>query len=212
MPASHRHLSVDELSHRASTGLAIRRGDIKISDPIPSSYVHHGIERDQAYEQRTPRMDTTVSWSGRSGPGALHGRSGSAPLSSHPAHSSKFTERTSLGPSLSTSNMSSTPLKGSPMPKKDIGFRASLKRMFSKKSAAATAQKRSAHQSVRHGEYQAYLFNPLIIVTGSRASPSRRQSAQGEPLPHGVDAFRCGNTGTPSAVSRDENSPKRRFD
>lgn len=147
MPTPHRHLSVDELSHRASTGLAIRRGDIKISEPIPSSYIHHGPGMDFDNEPVVSVGNhASPSYPGKNGPGALHGRSGSAPLSTHSAHISKFTERTSLGPSLSTSNMSSLPAK-EPVSQKN-GLRASIKRMFSKKSHATTIQKRDAHQSV----------------------------------------------------------------
>ena len=130
MPSPHRHLSVDELSQRASTGLAIRRGEIKISEPVPSSYIHNGAEMDAgAYEQPTPKLEGT--WSRRSGAGMIHGRNGS---SSHSKHASRFTERTSLGPSLATSNMSTTPSKESTMTsKKATGLRASIKRMFSSK-------------------------------------------------------------------------------
>lgn len=148
MPTPHRHLSVDELSHRASTGLAIRRGDIKISDPIPSSYVHHGPEMDFANGQVVLINDDSGSCFGKNGLSASHGRSGSAPLSSHPAHAAKFTERASLGPSLSVGNMASVPSKDSVSQKRDGGLRASIKRMFSKKNNAATVQKRDGHHSV----------------------------------------------------------------
>ena len=151
MPSPQRHLSVDELSQRASTGLAIRRGEIKISEPIPSSYVHNGTEMDAgAYEQPTPRMEGT--WPRGSGTGTSHGRNES---SIQPAHVSRFTERTSLGPSLTTSNMSSTPSKGSTTtPKRAIGLRASIKRMFgSKRDGYATSHTRSACESVRKPTY-----------------------------------------------------------
>ncbi|KAK5943881.1 hypothetical protein PMZ80_003162 [Knufia obscura] len=126
MPTPQRHLSVDELSQRASTGLAIRRGEVKISEPLPSSYVHNGAEMDAgAYEQPTPRIEGT--WPRSGGAGALHGRNESSTL---PIHISRFTERTSLGPSLATSNMSSTPSKESATtPKKATGLKASIRRM-----------------------------------------------------------------------------------
>lgn len=146
MPSPHRHLSVDELSQRASTGLAVRRGQIKISEPIPSSYVHNGAEMDAgAYEQRTPRLEGT--WPRSSGVPPLHGRNLS---STQPAHVSRFTERASFGPSLTASNMSSTPSKESATtPKRATGLRASIRRMFSsKKGKNATIQTRSASQSV----------------------------------------------------------------
>lgn len=148
MPTPHRHLSVDELSHRASTGLAIRRGDIKISEPIPSSYVHNGAEMDGTADQPFSSNEAFTSPPGRNGQGASHGRSGSAPLSSNTVHISRFTERTSSG---------NTPTIGNTMPiapsepqsqRRDGGIRASLKRMFSKKSNATTIQKRGAYHSV----------------------------------------------------------------
>lgn len=148
MPAPHRHLSVDELSHRASTGLAIRRGDVKISEPIPSSYVHHGPEMDFANGQVVLVDHDSGSCFAKNGLSASHGRSGSAPLSSHPAHVAKFAERASLGPSLATSNMASAPANDSLSQKRDGGLRASIKRMFSKKSHVTTTQKREAHHSV----------------------------------------------------------------
>jgi len=147
MPSPQRHLSVDELGQRASTGLAIRRGEIKISEPIPSSYVHNGAEMDAAaFEQPTPRLEGT--WPRSSGAGASHGRKESSILPS--VHVSKFTERTSLGPSLTASNMSSTPSKDSATtPKRVTGLRASIRRMFSsKKDKHATMQATSIHQSV----------------------------------------------------------------
>lgn len=136
---------MNELSQRASTGLAIRRGEIKISEPIPSSYVHNGAEMDAgAYEQPTPRVEGT--WSRGRGADAAHGKNDSL---GQPAHISKFIERTSLGPSLAISNMSSTPSRESATtPKKAAGLRASLKRMFSsRRDRNATTHSRSVHQS-----------------------------------------------------------------
>ena len=143
MPSPRRHLSVDELTQRASTGLAIRRGDIKISEPIPSSYVHNGPEMDRSFEdpQATPILAAR-----RSGTDLLQGRNAS---SSQPVHVSRFTERTSLGPSLSISNMSSTPSKDSVSQRRNAGLRASIRRMFSsRKDKTASLQKRNQLQSV----------------------------------------------------------------
>lgn len=127
MLSPRRHLSVDELTQRASTGLAIRRGDVKISEPIPSSYVHNGAEMDQVNEQATPRVrafnasrDETDSVS--------HGRSIS---SNTPVHVSKFTERTS--PVLLNTN--DAPLGSSTdtaaQRRNTSGLRATIRRMFS---------------------------------------------------------------------------------
>lgn len=147
MPTPHRHLSVDELSHRASTGLAIRRGDIKISEPIPSSYVHNGAEMDGVADQPFSSNEVFTPLPGRHGQGASHGRSGSAPLSSNTVHISRFTERTSSGNTPTIGN--TMPVPSEPLSqKRDGGIRASLKRMFSKKSPSATLQKRGAYHSV----------------------------------------------------------------
>lgn len=148
MSTPHRHLSVDQLSHRASTGLAIRRGDIKISDPIPSSYVHNGAEMDGMLHQTSLANTGIASWSVKPGIGISHGRSGSAPLSSHPAHVSRFTERTSPGASVSGDDTSLSRRNEPFSQRRNTGLRASLKRMFSKKSHPATALRRGAHNSV----------------------------------------------------------------
>lgn len=170
MPTPHRHLSVDELSHRASTGLAIRRGDVKISEPIPSSYIHNGAEMDGITER--PSLNGGIgglgSWSGKTTPVASHGRSGSAPLASHTAHISRFTERTSSGPSISPSNMIPVPPSEPISHKKDSGLRASLKRMFSKKAHSTTIQKRGAHNSVSApNDSSAAPFSMLTALLGS---------------------------------------------
>lgn len=146
MPSPRRHLSVDELSHRASTGLAIRRGDIKISDPIPSSYVHNGPEMDydEVVEQSATRSEGT--WPRGSAIGTLHGRSDSG---TQHAHISRFTERTSSGPSLTANNtMPSTLPQNNSMQRSESGLRATLKRMFSKKDKSTTLQKKSLSHAV----------------------------------------------------------------
>lgn len=133
MPPPRRHLSVDELTQRASTGLAIRKGEIKISDPIPSSYVHNGAEMDQVYEQSIPRMvgsrfveDGTDT--------ASHGRSVSSNL---PGHASKFTERTSPAPS-PVNNAPFGNSHGEALRRRNTGLRATIRRMFSSKRDRST--------------------------------------------------------------------------
>lgn len=161
MSSPRRHLSVDELTQRASTGLAIRRGDLKISDPIPSSYVHNGAEMDGMYEQPTPRLEGATGWPRKNGADTSVRNDGS----SQPVHVSRFTERTSLGPSLAASNMSSTQSKDS-LQRRNTGLRATIKRMFSSKKERSTAlQKRSASQSVSSRPKVGTLV--LIYCTGS---------------------------------------------
>lgn len=132
MPSPQRHLSVSELSQRASTGLAIRKGQVKISDPIPASYVHNGAEMDGAYEQPQPTPKLEATWPRRSDTGAalMPPRDDGV---TQPVHVSKFTERSSLGPSLAASNMSSTASKDSSLQRRNTGFRATIRRMFSSK-------------------------------------------------------------------------------
>ena len=125
MLTPRRHLSVDELTQRASTGSAIRRGEIKISDPIPSSYVHNGAEMDRLHEQSVSRV--VGSGSREVSEVTPHGRS----MSNLPAHVSKFTERESLGPSTTDSNVPSTNSRDVAVQRKNTGLRASIRRMFS---------------------------------------------------------------------------------
>lgn len=142
MPSPSRHLSTDELSHRASTGLAIRRGEVKISDPIPSSYRHNGAEMDTgAYEERQSTPRPAGTWSGKSSGTHITGKNdGTQPN----AHVSRFTERTSLGPSIAISNMSSTGSKESTPQRRNAGLRATIRRMFSSKKDKTTALPRRA--------------------------------------------------------------------
>lgn len=205
MPSPQRHLSVDELSQRASTGLAIRRGEIKISEPIPSSYVHNGAEMDAgAYEQPTPRVEGT--WPRGSGAGVVHGRNDSSVQS---VHVSRFTERTSLGPSLATSNMSSTPSKESATtPKKATGLRASLKRMFSsKRDKNATAHTRSAYQSVSNTSslcFHALTCPQTPTRVHSLSAAQHLSQYQPSPLQHSTINPRALNSHAPSPHLRGE--------
>lgn len=133
MQSPRRHLSVDELTQRASTGLAIRRGEVKISDPIPSSYIHNGAEMDQVYEQVTPRIGG--NYGNRDGTDSMsHGRSISSNV---PIHVSKFTERTSPVP-LKSSNAILNNAEDSALQRRNTGLRATIRRMFSSKRDRST--------------------------------------------------------------------------
>lgn len=146
MPSPRRHLSVDELSHRASTGLAIRKGDIKISDPIPSSYIHNGPEMDFGPEVEQFDGRREGAWPRRSGTGILHARTESG---TQQMHVSRFTENTSPKASpLLDNNAEDMHPNNSAMQRSGSGFRATLKRMFSKKDKNAMLQKRSVYQEV----------------------------------------------------------------
>jgi len=205
MPPPQRHLSMNELSQRASTGLAIRRGEIKISEPIPSSYVHNGAEMDAgAYEQPTPRVEGT--WSRGRGADAAHGRNDSL---GRPVHISKFIERTSLGPSLAISNMSSTPSRESATtPKKAAGLRASLKRMFSsRRDKNATTHSRSVHQSVSTtSDLRVHILTASQTPTRVRSMNAAQHLSEHQPSPlqHSTINPRALNSHAPSPHLRGE--------
>ncbi|KAI1613163.1 hypothetical protein EDD37DRAFT_335640 [Exophiala viscosa] len=125
------------LNHRSrgslgttNTGAALRRGDLKISDPIPFT-----DSRDM-FPQPTPAMSSAydlaplpneTTWPRRTSP----------PQEYHVRHTSdapvNAAVRNSAGPSLIPSSMSSIPSKGSLTQKKPGGLRATLKRMFTSK-------------------------------------------------------------------------------
>ncbi|KIX96335.1 uncharacterized protein Z520_08113 [Fonsecaea multimorphosa CBS 102226] len=111
------------------TGAALRRGDLKISDPIPfdesgafsgASTVPHARHPSgqRQYDTTWPRASTATQ--------DTHVRH----VSDVPPHPRA---RTSAGPSLIPSSMSSIPSKASLHQKKPSGLRATLKRMFSSK-------------------------------------------------------------------------------
>ncbi|OAP55428.1 hypothetical protein AYL99_10401 [Fonsecaea erecta] len=113
----------------ASTGAALRRGDLKISDPIPfdESGVFSGTSTvpPTRYPSGQRQQDTT--WP----------RASTATQDAHVRHVSDVPPqpraRTSAGPSLIPSSMSSIPSKASLHQKRPSGLRATLKRMFSSK-------------------------------------------------------------------------------
>src|ERR1700742_1163747 len=112
----------------ASTGAALRRGELKISDPIP--FAESGITFNSpntlppsSYLQ--PPGD--ANWLRKSTPARdVHVRH----VSDAPPHVGL---RASAGPSLLQSSMSSIPSKVSLNQKKPGGLRAAIKRMFSSK-------------------------------------------------------------------------------
>lgn len=107
---------------------ALRRGDLKISDPIPfdeagTAFNSPGIAPPTSYLQ--PPNDAT--WPRKSTPAQdVHVRH----VSDVQPHTGT---RASTGPSLLQSSMSSVPSKGSLSQRKPGGLRAALKRMFSSK-------------------------------------------------------------------------------
>lgn len=157
-----------------STGAALRRGEVKISDPIPFDSNDYYA----AYNPSTPskypsglRVDDST-WPRKSSPGPefhyRHASTGNVPSS---------TARVSAGPSLMPSSMSSIPSKASLNQKKQGGFRAALKRMFSSKRHRSVPGDVSDTRFLRgDGGY----LNPVMeqhVVTRAESIPALRSHA-----------------------------------
>ncbi|KIV84048.1 hypothetical protein PV11_06023 [Exophiala sideris] len=127
-----------------NTGAALRRGDLKISDPIPFT------ESRDMFPQPTPAMSSTYDLAPRPNETTWPCRT-SPPQEYNVHHTSdapvNATVRNSAGPSLIPSSMSSIPSKGSLTQKKPGGLRATLKRMFTSK------RHRSAPVETNHYAY-----------------------------------------------------------
>jgi chemotaxis protein histidine kinase CheA len=111
----------------ANTGAALRRGDLKISDPIPfdeGGMVFNGPSTVPPSSYHLQTNDAT--WPRKSA--SMHDAHGR-----HVSEVQDFGVRASAGPSLLQSSMSSIPSKGSLNQRKQGGLRAALKRMFSSK-------------------------------------------------------------------------------
>ncbi|KEF55145.1 uncharacterized protein A1O9_08799 [Exophiala aquamarina CBS 119918] len=157
-----------------STSAALRRGEVKISDPIPFDTTDYYTAYNTATPSKYPsglRVDDST-WPRKSSPGTeFHYRHAST--GNVPSH----TARASAGPSLMPSSMSSIPSKASLSQKKQSGFRAALKRMFSSK------KHRSVPADVSDPRYfrseTAYL-NPVMeqrTVTRAESIPALRSHA-----------------------------------
>lgn len=121
---------------RSSTGAAIRRGDIKISDPIP-------------YDQ-----DAQPAVTRHNGDWPIKPEAGNMQQGRHfstgnlePGNAG----RASVGPSLIPSSISTVPSKGSISQKKQSGFRATLRRVFGSKKGRGSVDdhRKEYHRSVR---------------------------------------------------------------
>ncbi|KAH0848801.1 hypothetical protein FOPE_03058 [Fonsecaea pedrosoi] len=113
----------------ASTGAALRRGELKISDPIPfdESGVFSNTSTVPPARHLSVQRHNDTTWP----------RASTATQDTHVRHVSDLPphtrSRTSAGPSLNQSSMSSIPSKASLNQKKPNGLRATLRRMFSSK-------------------------------------------------------------------------------
>ncbi|KIX05394.1 uncharacterized protein Z518_06266 [Rhinocladiella mackenziei CBS 650.93] len=143
MPSPN-HRSRGSFGH-AATGAALRRGDLKISDPIPFD------DSGGIYPNPNSVIPTRYP-SGYRSNDATWPRKSTAAQDFHMRHTSDVAPhndtRTSAGPSIIPSSMSSIPSKASLNQKKPGGLRAALKRMFSgKRQRSVPNQTRGYHYS-----------------------------------------------------------------
>ena len=110
------------------TGAAVRRGDLKISDPIPFDEAGLAFNNPNTVPPCSYHQHATDATWPRGGALAhdVHGRHASD-VQPHTG------TRASVGPSVLQSSMSSIPSKGSLSQKRPGGLRAAIKRMFSSK-------------------------------------------------------------------------------
>ncbi len=150
-PKSKQRSSSASLAH-LSAGVAVRRGDITISDPIPidSGYDGHppSTAADiDAMSSTTWQQDAT--WPRKSTPTEMHHiRNASY------GHERNEIGRASAGPSLIPSSISTAPSKVSLTQRKpSSGFRSALKRMFGSKRERLSESRKDYHRSVSRLPY-----------------------------------------------------------
>lgn len=108
---------------------AVRRGELSISDPVSSTFVHDELPpewQEMSRERDTPTK-SDGNWPRKSMP-TTHARGGSYQQEDCDAEN-----RISLGPSIVVNSLSSMPSKASLSQGKPNGFRATIKRMFGSK-------------------------------------------------------------------------------
>ena len=131
-PQSQQRRSSASASHSNSPGSAIRRGDLKISDPIPFTNGTNGYPTPTTHDMTTlpSTKQPDGTWPRKASPTTdmQHVRTMST------GHGDVYAVgRASVGPSLVPSSLSTGPSKHSLSQKKPSGFRATLRRMFSSK-------------------------------------------------------------------------------
>jgi hypothetical protein len=139
-PTYRQRLSTASLARMDSKGAAIRRGDLKISDPIqPPHDVSPGInEQFTAGTLSNPTEASTTQQGGgtylrKSVPPGFHTRTksnGGPEPQSQPGAPYHATSRISAAPSMLNDSLASAPSKGSLKKQKDGGLRAKISRMF----------------------------------------------------------------------------------
>ena len=171
-PKSKKRSSSTSLA-RLSAGAAVRRGDIKISDPFPV---------DQGYDGHPPSTTVDINamsstswqqdatWPRKSTPPEMHHvRNASY------GHERNESSRVSAGPSLIPSSISREASKGSLTAKKSTGgFRSALKRMFGSKRGRQSMfeTRRDYHRSVSGfpnlPDHRFEMIITLAVFSGSR--------------------------------------------
>ena len=163
-PNSKQRSSSNSLAH-LSTGAAVRRGDITISDPIPvdDSRLSPTMADVNAMTATSWAQDST--WLRKSTPPELnHVRNASY------GHERSQATRASAGPSLNPSSISTAPSKGSLAPRKSTGgFRSALKRMFGSKRGRLSESQKEYHRSVSHLSFQLVDLEHCFGKSGSDA-------------------------------------------
>jgi hypothetical protein len=158
-PAPKPRSAVTSHGRTDSKGAAIRRGDLKISDPIQLPQgVSHGINQQSTIG--TPSDPATIptpplegTWPRKSVSPAFPTRTrsnGANEPQGQDAASSDAISRISAGPSMLNGNPSRTPSKGSLGKQKDAGFRAKIRRMFGSQRLRETTH--SSGTGARHSQ------------------------------------------------------------
>ena len=137
-PSQKARSSTASLGRSSSAGAALKRGDMKISDPIPiprvsddafdSTYANGKLD----YASTTLYNQLDGTWPRKIASTAPHVRawSNGATISAKQDDMNLSKSRTSMGPSIS---LSSAPSKGSLSKRKNSGFRLMIRRMFGSK-------------------------------------------------------------------------------
>jgi hypothetical protein len=173
-PAHRPYSTVTSHVRTDSKGAAIRRGDLKISDPIQLPQgLNHGISQQSTMgipshpvTTSTPSLEGT--WPRKTVSPAVHARTRSSSANEQRGQrvaSSNAIPRISAGPSMLNGDFPSTPSKGSLSKQKDGGFKAKIRRMFgSRRLRESTLSSRTGghhSQTVSYGRTPSSLSLPF---------------------------------------------------
>lgn len=146
MPSPSQGKRISSTSVSRNSAAAIRRGEVKISDPIPLPRDNSiQFDQDTTTQQRFATAATDGTWPRRSTPPEADVRPGS--VDGQRDASQLALNRESAGHSVLLSTMSS---KNSLKQRKSGGFRATIRSLFgSKRHRSSLSNDRSYHISVR---------------------------------------------------------------